>query len=285
MERFGVAGLLAAACAGLALAAAAAAASPPAGPKEQASLGDVTAAIFYTRAPNELTVSDFRIQIERAGMPVLDQPVPPYPGHSDFGLAPAGYGQQRSLFVRDLDGDGEPEVLLDLYWGGAHCCFWSRVYHYDAATNAYTVALHFWGDPSYRLKDLNGDGKPELVSADDRFAYRFTAFAFSGFPIQVWSYARGRFSNVTRRFPKEIAKDAARQWKAYLGARKQHYVRGLLAAWAADEYELGHAKAVDRALAKSLARGELKSDQDLPRDPHAYVRALKRFLRSTGYIR
>jgi hypothetical protein len=30
--------------------------------------------------------------------------------------------------VRDLDGDGEPEVLVDFYWGGVHCCFYTDVY-------------------------------------------------------------------------------------------------------------------------------------------------------------
>lgn len=261
-------------------------AAPSAGPKEQATLGVVQASLFYdlNKKKTPWSFTNLRLQVAREGVLLLDQAVPPYPGYASYGVVPAGYGQHRSVSVRDLDGDGEPEVLLDLYWGGAHCCFWSRVYRYDAAAGAYQATLHFWGNPDYRLKDLNADGKPELVTADDRFAYRFSAFAFSGMPVQVWSFAGGAFSNVTRRFPNLIAKDAAAMWRFYLGARKEHEVRGFLAAWAADEYALGHAKAVDRALARSLRRGELKTDY-APSNPHAFIRALKRFLRSTGYLR
>jgi hypothetical protein len=261
-------------------------AAPSAAPKEQVSLGVVQASLFYDRNKKDTpwSFTNLRLQIAREGAVLLDQPVPAYPGHTSYGVVPAGYGDHRSVSVRDLDGDGEPEVLLDLYWGGAHCCFWSRVYRYDAAAGTYTAALHFWGDPTYRVKDLNGDGKPELVTADDRFAYRFAAFAFSGMPVQAWSFAGGTFTNVTRRFPNLIARDAAAMWRLYLGARKEHEVRGFLAAWAANEYALGHAKAVDRALARSLRRGELKTAYG-PSDPHAFIRGLKRFLRSTGYLR
>src|SRR5262245_46897289 len=32
------------------------------------------------------------------------------------------YSARPSARVRDLDADGEPEVFLDTYTGGAHCC-------------------------------------------------------------------------------------------------------------------------------------------------------------------
>jgi hypothetical protein len=261
-------------------------AAPPTVPKEQAELGPVQASLFYDLSKDETpwSFTNLRVRIVRQGALLLDQAVPPYPRNKSYGVVPAGYGDRRSVSVRDLDGDGEPEVVLDLYWGGAHCCFWSRVYRYDAAAGTYRVALHFWGDPTYRVKDLNGDGKPELVTADDRFAYRFAPFAFSGMPVQVWSYAGGVFSDVTRRFPNVIAKDAADQWRFFLRGRKQHVARGFMAGWVADEYALGHRKAADRALARALRRGELKAD-DPPRDPQVFIRALKRFLRSTGYLR
>lgn len=67
------------------------------------------------------------------------------------------------------------------YWGGAHCCEWTRVYRYDPASNSYTVSQHLWGDPGYKLEQI---GKQLLfVSADDRFAYAFTDFADSVMPI------------------------------------------------------------------------------------------------------
>jgi hypothetical protein len=71
---------------------------------------------------------------------------------------------------------------VDLNWGGAHCCSWTDVYRWTGSS--YRLAYHFWGDVLYRLTDLNRDGSVELVSADDRFANAFTAFAFSAMPVK-----------------------------------------------------------------------------------------------------
>ena len=69
-------------------------------------------------------------------------------------------------------------MLVDFYTGGAHCCFYSVIYRYVGGR--YVSSFHFWGDPSYRLVDLNRDGRPDFRSADDRFAYAFSCFACSG---------------------------------------------------------------------------------------------------------
>jgi hypothetical protein len=255
------------------LAAALLAAAPP---QEQVTVGSVHAALFYTKrtSPPPTQFRNLRLRISREGTVVLDQAVPPFSRQSRFVL-PAGAGQKRSVTIRDLDGDGEPEVIVDLFWGGAHCCFWTRVYRYDASASTYVPVNHFWGDLGYKLEDLDGDGKPELVGADDRFAYRFTAFAFSGFPIQIWSYAAGRFTDVTRRFPKQIAADAAKQWRySRQAGRRYHEYRGLLAAWAADQYLLGHRAKAAQTLAGAAKRGEVNV---------AYIHTLERFLRSNGY--
>jgi hypothetical protein len=76
----------------------------------------------------------------------------------------------RSFTVRDLDGDGEPEAMLTLVWNGANCCSWSRIYHYDPAHDTYRALRHFWGSGITRpvLRDIDGDGRPELVSRDDQ---------------------------------------------------------------------------------------------------------------------
>jgi hypothetical protein len=191
---------------------------------------------------------------------------------------PAGYGEKRSLALRDLDGDGEPEAVLDLFWGGAHCCFWSDVYRYDSAT--YRLAHHFWGDAFYRVVDVNGDSRPEFVSGDYRFAYAFSAFAFSVFPIQIWSYQSGRFLDVTHRYPARIRGDVARTWRQYLRLRRAHYeTESAVAAWAADQYLLHHRALVWRRLAALARAGQLQGNYS----PQLFLRKLRLFLAHHGY--
>src|SRR5207244_3839241 len=81
-------------------------------------------------------------------------------------LYPAGYGQSRSVAVRDLDGDAEPEVVLDLYSGGAHCCYSTDIYRYNGS--GYSLGEHAWGDVGYRLADLHRDTQvvPTAWAAD-----------------------------------------------------------------------------------------------------------------------
>src|SRR5262249_30274096 len=159
--------------------------------------------------------------------------------------------------ARDLDADNEPEVLVELYTNGAHCCTVTLIYRWDPRTNRYVSVARNWGDPGYRLAELDADGRPELVSADDRFAHEFTAFAGSALPTQIWRYDHGSFVDVTRRFPGVTKREVATLWHGYLADRKQKLdVRGVLAAWAADEELLGHDDAVWPALQAAYRRGD-----------------------------
>jgi sugar lactone lactonase YvrE len=233
--------------------------------------------------------SDARVRISRGGRLLFAETVPSVDRRYDFRSV---YGDTSSFAVRDLDGDGEPEVMLELNWNGAHCCAWSRVYRYVRSRRTYVPVVHFWGDDAAapRLRDLNRDGKPEFSSRDVRFAYAFEAYAFSAFPIQIWSYRHGRFRDVTRRFPAQIRRDARQLWRLYLHERRKEdgRVRGLLPAWAADEYLLGRGAAVWPALEQAAREGYLGCAGSCffePRDPHAYIRRVRSFLRKTGYLR
>ena len=146
---------------------------------------------------------------------------------------------------------------------------------------------HFWGNfqDAYRLRDLQGDARPEVVSADGRIE-RISSVYYSADPIQIWSYDHGRFRDVTRRYPARVAQDARRWWALYVTERrsKRRWVREPLAAWVADEYLLRHSLLADRVVAAALRRGEL----DPPATEHAasarrWVEELKAFLRSAGY--
>lgn len=195
------------------------------------------------------------------------------------------YYRPPKLFVRDLDADGEPEVGFDTYTGGAHCCDESRFFRYVLADTRYRATYHSWGDATYRLRDLGADGRPELVSADARFAYAFTFFAASFFPVQIWHFDHGRLLDVTRSFQAQVRYDSDKLWRTYVKFRRTGYdVRGVLAAWMADQYLLGREQAGWLALEAAKQRGELDAEEDQIWPSGArYLRALRAYLVKLGY--
>jgi subtilisin-like proprotein convertase family protein len=195
--------------------------------------------------------------------------------------------ERTPVVIRDLDADGEPEVLLDLYSGGAHCCTYTLIFRYRPHFRDYRRIVGWWGNVGYRLGDIDRDGRTELQSADDRFAYAFAAYAFSLEPIQLWHYDRGRLIDVTRSFPRLVERDAGGLWSLYLRTRRSQYpeVRGILAAYLADLYLLGREDEGWRRLETALRRGELGRgpEQDGWPAGRAYLHKLLEFLRETGY--
>jgi hypothetical protein len=250
-----------------------------------ASLGDVQADLVYEKhfwEPGIYRLRNPRIRISRRRSQVFAERVP--------GLR--GYGvelwtETRDWFVaRDLDGDREPEISLLANWGGAYCCTWSRIYHFNEHRGTYEGKNHFWGNfrGTPTLRDLDRDRRVEFVSSDFRFGYLGPYVAVFE-PIQIWSYDRGRFRDVTWRHPAQIRADAARLWGFYLRMRGKDSVRYVLAAWAADQYRLGRADRVDAVLAEALRRGYLRwRVADFGGRARGYPARLKRFLRKIGYI-
>jgi len=235
--------------------------------------GKVRAEISYDK-PEEYQYKNVRLQIKRAGKTVLDKKLPQ---ESEYDRPVGGFNEQESkLPVLDLDGNKEPEVVADFFTGGAHCCTYSLIYRYDSKSQKYIQIRHEWGNGGYRFKDVDKDGLPEFESRDDRFAYAFTAYAASAYPLQIWQYRQGKMVDVTRRYPKLIYAHAADLWKTYTEIRQQgDDGRGFLAAYLADKYLLGQGedgwKRVRQAYTKS--------------DRHQYFADLRKFLRETGYIR
>jgi hypothetical protein len=200
-----------------------------------ASSGDVQAEYTGQLDLSGLCETSHRLRIRRAGQISFDQML-----DAEIGICRSHEG---GLKVQDLDGDQEPEVVLDLFSGGAHCCGFSQIYHYNADTKRYSPVIQFWGHTDQsNLQDLDGDGIPEFASFDSRFAYRFASFADSGFPLQVWQYRQGSMVDVTRNFPQRVYSDAYLYWNLYIEARQTgREVKGLLAAYLADKYLLGEA--------------------------------------------
>lgn len=195
---------------------------------------------------------------------------------------PAGSARGgKSARVQNIDAAPPPEALFDLYTGGAHCCFTTLIFAIRKDGSPHRIE-HSWGNAGYQLLDVNGDGALEFKSADDRFAYQFTDFADSVFPIQIWNVENGHLINTTRDYPGQIRVDARSLARAYLKDRMAGDVRGILAAYVADKAVLGQIADGWRLVDRALARGELDQGIFGPRGAQ-YVASRRRFLKVNGY--
>ncbi len=249
---------------------------------QTAHSGIVSATFSFTGSYPKL--SGETLTIERSGTVFYQRPVTSSLCGS-FPCAPASTSQP-SVSVRDLQGDGQPDVVLALYSGGANCCFVDEVFSWDPGTMTYVEAQRDLGYAGARIEDLAHDGKLEFLTADSAFVGEFTDVAASAEPIEILSFADGRFHDVTRAYPKLIAADAARDLKAF-EAMAPHYADsvGVIAAWAADEDLLGHRSLVSSYLGRQAADGHLNSALSGLGAPGGakFVAALQTFLRKHGY--
>ncbi|MCB0724099.1 MAG: hypothetical protein KDC73_05315 [Ignavibacteriae bacterium] len=111
-----------------------------------------------------------------------------------------------SVSFEDLKGNGDSSALILSYTGGAHCCFILYVGDVDNGNFIISDTI-FLGDSMFDPRDINGDGKTELVANYVGFAYEFTSFAGSPFPILIYGYKNGKVQMVNEDFRSEVIKD------------------------------------------------------------------------------
>ena len=272
-------------------------------PQETASSGSVSAELFYTPSHDRyggFVMRHEHVRISERGMVVADGVVSL--GGVSSGLCagcqpiPIGYSTgATSLHVRDLDGDRQPEVELDLTNGGNICCRYTIVYS-RGRTAAYGGKLITWIDQAGipPLRHLRHDGALEYLSSDGRFRYRFGCGACTPYPIQIWAFRSGRFRDVTRFFPALVRRDARLMHRLFqqavrAGGPIRDPVRGALAAYIADECSLGRPWVGWRLFDAAARAGDLTdppSTASAFRYPVArFRRDLRRFLRQLHYLR
>jgi hypothetical protein len=244
-----------------------------------ASGGAVQATLSWKAG--QFGAKDPHLTIVRAGAPAFDGA--PTTDCRDTCLYVASGRRDSPLQVVDLDGDGEPEVLVDVYTGGAHCCSQTEAFRFDGT--AYAPIELSWGNGGYELKDLDGDGRPELVGLDDAFAGAFTSYAGSFFPPRVVDFdvtAPGAQRVVTTRFPALARANAREALHLLRKVRRQRLeTLGLVAAYVADLYLQGRGREVRPYLSRARRRGDLLTiDGPAPR---SFDRRLLAFLRQQGY--
>jgi hypothetical protein len=107
----------------------------------------------------------------------------------------------------DINGDGYPEVIVDTYSGGAHCCFGTRV------ISLRDVPVSILQKPESNaggmFQDLNGDGIYEFLTADDLFAYKYCPYAGSPFVRVIMEFDPGqnKYTPASPRFADQFDGD------------------------------------------------------------------------------
>jgi hypothetical protein len=254
-----------------------------------ASAGPVTATLTATGASSGATVTGatgIRITIARRGAIAFAGPL----RACRFGCEPDDPSGARfaQIAVADLDGDGEPEVLVDRADGFTPCCtLETAILRRNRATGAYAELDRHWGE-SYRVAHLDGDGVPELVTADLRFYERF-APRVAGFqlPVKILQLRGPGFVDVTRAHPAVVRRHTRsldgliRSTDAIADGRRpgnrtiaHAALRPQLAAYAAEERVLGRRAVGDRRVAAEVRRRRVTA---------GFRRTLLRFLGRMGY--
>jgi hypothetical protein len=185
-----------------------------------------------------------------------------------------------SVRVLHLEAGSEPQVLVQLT-GRGHTV--EEVLAYDARRHTYTAIQHDFLDSAVTLRDLDHNGRFAFLTTDPAFAGRFTDAAHSGRPVQVYEVFGSMFGLVTGADPKLISADAAHWLRAYKSRASTGWADsvGYIAAWAADENELGAMHSADAYLSQEAKAGHLNGTKLSGR---RFAVALDQFLYAAGYV-
>ncbi len=196
-----------------------------------------------------------------------------------------GLASHHTLSLQALWQGSTPDVVVDFYTGRGALLLRVDDRARERGRPAPWRSIHDWGDPGYRV--VRYDGNAELVTADDRFAYEFTSFAGSGLPIQVWTIdPDGQLENVTWLRQDLVREGRCPLVEAYVSQRGKTGadVRGVVAAWCADEYQLGNSRTCESELTSAVRHGFLNGPSEWPQAAK-FVTVLESKLSKWGYPR
>ncbi|MEB3886885.1 S-layer homology domain-containing protein [Lyngbya sp. CCY1209] len=231
-----------------------------------AEFDGLQAELSYNPSPTP----QLNFKVIRRGEVVLDAPIPEtLPGE----LISVDFAKSRILDISslDLDGDKEPEVILDFKNGN----YYSLIYHYKPFGKEYAVLPKNWGEWGYDLQEIGEDESPRFVGYDPRFAEVFDVRSQLQLPIQIWEYRYGELRNVTVNYPEIVESHLDRIWSEVEQLRRlNRNIRGGLAAYLANQYSLNRGESGWRRV-RSVYQGA---------DADEFFADLRRFLIRTGYI-
>jgi hypothetical protein len=233
-----------------------------------ATTKNVQAELAFTE--DSLVEGEVRLKLSRNGQLLLDSPLS-LDDKEDLIASVDGPA------VLDLDRDGEPEVMVNVFSRGAYCCAYSIIYHYVPNRKTYARLQHGW--KNYRnqaaLREIDKKPGVKFVSGNEDFSGEFGPYAISGArPLQIWSFRRGRLQDVTRSYPKLIRADAQNWWNEYHQEKSDWYKNKMpLTAYLADLHLLGEGRAGWRQVRQAYQA----------EDRREFFRQLRQALKKYGY--
>jgi hypothetical protein len=219
---------------------------------ESVTSGAVTATLSWSG--DSFNTQGAKLTITRSGAVAFSQAIPKV---ICDGCVLLGSGSD-DVRINDLNGDGEPEVVVIGWSGGSGCC--TLVGIWDFAAGTYREMDIDDLTAGFNLDDLDGDGADEIVSQDVRFNVFFNNRADELYPPQIlhWLVQDGQpiIVDVTdRKFAapfRQNAADAKRRFSRLHRANPS--ARGWVATYVADQIVLGKRSTGLRELDRQVKR-------------------------------
>ncbi len=91
----------------------------------------------------------------------------------------------------DITGDGVPNLILESYTGGAHCCF--ALWLFEAGSQLRLIDTFGGGDYPVRFRQLDGKPGMEMIQFENAFAYWYVGFTFAPVPQVYFRWHDGDY--------------------------------------------------------------------------------------------
>lgn len=149
---------------------------------------------------------------------------------------------ESTLTLAELDpGNGHPEVVFDVYTGGAHCCMDTAVLT-ERTPGKWSVIDLGSSDGGILLEDVDEDGSSEILSQDDGFLYVFAPYSSSRRPLVISQLRDGEIDDISASdaaLPRQRQTLAGMEFEADKVSPDLWHDNGFLAAWVATKALLG----------------------------------------------
>ncbi|MCE1165259.1 MAG: hypothetical protein LWX07_07645 [Bacteroidetes bacterium] len=125
-----------------------------------------------------------------------------------------GYDFVYSVSEEAVKKGGERYLFIEYYSGGAHCCtslLIAKIKEGNFLDDEQFIKLDsaVYGNSGYVLEDLDSNGTKEIVSGNDMFAYAFTNYAETRFPLRVQAFNGKSLNDITGKYKKLLLSEIA----------------------------------------------------------------------------